>query len=69
MQVRIRQVLIVSGAMLTFVLLGERLAQARATDGLVLRAGYRHLHIDYHGDVILLNTALSGPILGATFRF
>ncbi len=36
---------------------------------LVFHVGYRHLHIGYRGDLLRIDTALSGPLLGATFRF
>jgi hypothetical protein len=36
---------------------------------LVLHGGYRHLQIDYRGKVIHSDTALSGPLVGATIRF
>lgn len=38
-------------------------------DWLVFHAGYRHLHINYQGDVLRSSTALTGPILGSTIRF
>lgn len=56
-----------AGSQFTIQLLGT--LDYRATDWLTLRAGYRHLHIDYQGDVLRLNIAMSGPILGATFQF
>ena len=56
-----------AGSQITWQILGT--LDYRVTDWLVLRAGYRHLRIEYHGDVIRLDTALSGPILGTTFRF
>jgi hypothetical protein len=57
----------VSGDNLTWQLLGT--VDYRYNDWLVLRAGYRHLHINYDGDVIHTSTAMSGPIFGATIRF
>ncbi len=41
----------------------------RYNDWLVLHLGYRHLQIDYNGNTLHTNTALSGPIFGTTIRF
>jgi len=41
----------------------------RATDWLVLSAGYRHLQTDHTAIGIRTNLGQSGPILAATFRF
>ncbi|MGE0223223.1 MAG: hypothetical protein AB7F35_18145 [Acetobacteraceae bacterium] len=41
----------------------------RLSDSTSLRAGYRHLHFAYTGEVLKQSIALSGPILGATIRF
>lgn len=41
----------------------------RIKDWMVLRAGYRHLYIDYHAKLMRLNLAQSGALFGATFRF
>jgi hypothetical protein len=41
----------------------------RPIDWLTIRAGYRHLFFDYQLPDLRLNLGLSGPILGATFRF
>ena len=32
-------------------------------------AGYRHLEVDYHHDGFVFDVELSGPVIGATFRF
>jgi hypothetical protein len=38
-------------------------------DWFAARVGYRHLDVDYEDDGFLWDVAMSGPILGATFRF
>lgn len=38
-------------------------------DWLVFHAGYRHLQIDYKAKILRSNTALAGPLIGATLRF
>jgi hypothetical protein len=38
-------------------------------DWLSTRAGYRHLEVDYQDDGFIWDVELSGPIVGATFRF
>ncbi len=57
----------VSSNNLTWQLLGT--VDYQYNDWLAFHAGYRHLHINYDGDVLHTSTALSGPILGATIRF
>lgn len=56
-----------AGSNLTWQLLGT--VDYRFNQWLVMHTGYRHLHIDYRGDVLHADTALSGPIIGATIRF
>jgi hypothetical protein len=34
-----------------------------------MRAGWRYLALDFDRGRMALHTAMSGPILGATFRF
>ncbi len=41
----------------------------RASDALWLSAGYRHLRVDYRETGLRLDTRLSGPLVGASFRF
>lgn len=41
----------------------------RLTDNIYLSAGYRHLAFDYRRRGRILDTQMSGPILGATYRF
>jgi hypothetical protein len=41
----------------------------RLSESILLRAGYRHLHFEYTGQVLKQSMAQSGPILGATMRF
>lgn len=41
----------------------------QATDSISAHVGYRHISIDVSRGSIDLSTALSGPIIGATFRF
>lgn len=41
----------------------------RATDNLFLSAGYRHLSVDYRSGGTRIDVDLSGPLLGATWRF
>ena len=38
-------------------------------DWLSLRAGYRHLEVDYDHQGFVFDVEMSGPILGAGFRF
>jgi hypothetical protein len=56
-----------AGSNLTWQALGT--VDYRWNKWLVLHAGYRHLQIDYKGSVLRSDTALSGPLLGATIRF
>jgi hypothetical protein len=39
------------------------------TDRLFASAGYRHLAVDYRADGRILDIALTGPVLGLTWRF
>ena len=41
----------------------------RVTNAIILRAGYRHLNFQYSAPRLDANLTLSGPIIGATFRF
>jgi hypothetical protein len=41
----------------------------RFNDWILVRAGYRHLEVDYESDGFVWDVQMSGPILGATFRF
>jgi hypothetical protein len=41
----------------------------RFNDWFSARAGYRHLDVDYDHDGFVWDVELSGPIVGATFRF
>ena len=41
----------------------------RFNDRFAARAGYRHLAVDYEDDGFVWDVDLSGPILGASFRF
>ena len=41
----------------------------RFNDLFSARAGYRHLDVDYEDDGFVWDVELSGPIVGATFRF
>ena len=41
----------------------------RFNDRFAARAGYRHLDVDYEDDGFVWDLELSGPILGASFRF
>ena len=45
------------------------IVQYAITDAISLEAGYRHLAVDYSDGPFLYDTALSGPIIGARFRF
>lgn len=36
---------------------------------LVLRAGYRHLEVDYDHDGFVFDVEISGPIIGGSLRF
>ena len=53
----------------------ERTAQIVATvnyavsDNLFVSAGYRHMQVDYRTGGLRVDTRISGPILGATWRF
>jgi hypothetical protein len=52
---------------LTWQLLGT--VDYRFNDWFSVRAGYRHLAVDYENDGFVWDVDLSGPIVGATFRF
>jgi hypothetical protein len=41
----------------------------RVTDRIVVRAGYRHLEVDYDDGGFVYDVELSGPIFGVSFRF
>jgi opacity protein-like surface antigen len=41
----------------------------QANEWLALRAGYRHFYLEQEGGKLIRNTTMSGPIVGATFRF
>lgn len=45
------------------------LANYRASDNLFVSMGYRHLSVDYRDGGKRLDVALSGPMLGLTYRF
>lgn len=44
-------------------------ANYQVSDNLYLSVGYRHLYLDYSDDGTSFDGALSGPLLGATWRF
>ena len=44
-------------------------ANYRATDTLYLSAGWRHLYLDYRDDGTVFDGSMSGPVVGATWRF
>lgn len=44
-------------------------ANYQATDNLYLSAGWRHLHIDYEDGGTAFEGSMSGPLVGATWRF
>jgi hypothetical protein len=52
---------------LTWQLLGT--VDYRFNDWFSVRAGYRHLAVDYENDGFVWDVDLSGPIVGAVFRF
>ena len=43
--------------------------QYEVNDLMALQAGYRYLAVDYRDDGFVFDAAMSGPIIGATFRF
>ena len=55
------------GADFTWQLLGT--LGYRVNDWLSVRAGYRHLEVDYEHDGFVFDVEMSGPIMGASFRF
>jgi len=44
-------------------------ANYQATDNLFLSFGYRHLYLDYRDGGTVFKGAMSGPLIGATWRF
>ena len=44
-------------------------ANYRVSDKVYLSVGWRHLHLDYSEGGTVFKGAMSGPVLGATFRF
>jgi len=44
-------------------------ANYRATENLILSAGYRHLYLDYRDGGTVFEGAMTGPLIGATWRF
>lgn len=44
-------------------------ANYQATDNLFLSFGYRHLYLDYQDGGTVFEGAMSGPLIGATWRF
>ncbi|MDM7457859.1 MAG: hypothetical protein P3W94_000555 [Paracoccus sp. (in: a-proteobacteria)] len=44
-------------------------ANYQVADNLYLSVGWRHLHVDYSDSGTVFDGALSGPLLGATWRF
>jgi hypothetical protein len=44
-------------------------ANWQATDSLYLSAGWRHLYLDYEDGGTVFEGAMSGPVIGATWRF
>jgi len=44
-------------------------ANYRATENLFLSAGYRHLYLDYRDGGTVFEGAMTGPLIGATWRF
>lgn len=44
-------------------------ANYQATDNLFLSLGYRHLYLDYRDGGTVFEGAMSGPLIGATWRF
>ena len=41
----------------------------QANEWLAVRAGYRHFYLEQEGGTLIRNVTMSGPIVGATFRF
>ena len=52
---------------LTWQLVGT--LEYQFSDWFAARAGYRHLKVDYEDGGFVWDVDLSGPIVGATFRF
>jgi hypothetical protein len=52
---------------LTWQVIGT--VEYRYSDNITFETGYRHLHINWNGDVMRMSLALGGPFLGVTFRF
>lgn len=44
-------------------------ANYQATDNLYLSVGWRHLYLDYSDDGTVFEGAMTGPLVGATWRF
>jgi len=44
-------------------------ANYQATDNLYLSIGWRHLYVDYADDGTIFEGAMTGPLVGATWRF
>jgi hypothetical protein len=44
-------------------------ANYQATEQLFLSVGWRHLYLDYADDGTVFEGAMSGPVVGATWRF
>jgi len=44
-------------------------ANYRATENLYLSIGYRHLYLDYRNGGTVFEGAMSGPVIGASWRF
>jgi len=56
-----------AGSEVTWQLLGT--INYQVTDSIALRAGYRHLQVDHRRRGTDIDIGLSGPVLGASFRF
>ncbi len=41
----------------------------QASDSIALRAGYRHFYIEQEGGKLIKSVTMTGPIIGASFRF
>lgn len=48
---------------------GTVTANYQATDNLFVSAGWRHLYLDYEDDGTVFEGAMTGPVIGATYRF
>ena len=56
-----------AGSKSTSQLLGT--VNYQASESLYLSAGYRHLHVDHRSGGTRVDAVMSGPLLGATWRF